>query len=636
MCGIAGEIYTDRNRKVDKLLLSRMCSVIKHRGPDDEGIYIDGHVGLGMRRLSIIDLRTGHQPIFNEDESIVVVFNGEIYNFQELRQCLQNKGHQFETTTDTEVIVHLYEEHGDACVEKLRGMFAFALWDSRQQKLLLARDRLGVKPLYYRVDNERIIFGSEIKAILQDPEVPRRVNLDSVDQMLTYGYTFPPLTCFEGICELPQASTLTYKNGQVQINRYWDLDFEVSDFYDEEKACERLLSLLSESIRLRMISDVPVGALLSGGVDSAVVVALMSQMSDSPIKTFSIGFDDIAFSELPYARQIAERYHTEHKEFIVKPDVIGILPKLIQHHDSFFFDSSAIPTYYVCKMASEYVKVVLSGDGGDELFAGYNLYLANKVAGYYLRVPRLIRDFVITPLTRLVPESSGYINKGRVLREFIQAASPDTQQRYMRWSSKVKEETRRRLYRIPHLVAKLRNSYNGHLTELFRRQQKATPLNQMLYVDTNSTLPHDMLLKVDRMSMASSLEVRSPLLDHNLFEFAATLPDRAKLNGWTKKYLLRKLAVNYLPPNYLKRPKRGFSIPLDRWLREDLADYTRDILFDSRTQARGYFHQDVVKQIVEDHISGRIAYGREIWILLTLELWHRMYIDRFEYKLVAK
>ncbi|MCZ6594900.1 MAG: asparagine synthase (glutamine-hydrolyzing) [Bacteroidetes bacterium] len=634
MCGIAGLVYSNSNRQVDPTLLERMCAAIYDRGPDDQGFHIDDNVGLGMRRLSIIDLQTGHQPIYNEDGTVVVVFNGEIYNFLELRQLLLRRGHKFKTSTDTEVIVHLYEDYGESCVDKLRGMFAFALWDIRNQKLLLARDRLGVKPLFYRVDSERIIFGSEIKSILQDKSIPRSVDLSGIDQMMSYGYLVPPTTCFQGIHELPQASILIYKDGQTSIKRYWDLNFEVCESYDEEISCEQLLELLHESVRLRMISDVPLGALLSGGIDSALIVALMSQISDEPVKTFSIGFGDSTFTELPYAKEISELYKTDHYEFVIKPEVIEILPKLIQHHDMPFYDSSAIPTYYVCKMAREHVTVVLSGDGGDELFAGYNLYRADKAAGYYQKFPRWLRNYVISPLAKMVPESTQYINKGRVLREFIRAASFDPEKRYTRWVSKVKEEMRYRLYDAPQLVKTLNNDSDQHIIDLFHRQPKATHLNRMLYVDINTELAGDVLVKVDRMSMASSLEVRSPLLDHNLYEFAAKLPDQAKLKGFTTKYLLKKLSKKFLPKNYLKRPKRGFSVPLDRWFREELADYVREILFEPVTRTRGYFNQDVVEQLVENHIKGPIGYGREIWMLLTIELWHRMYIDQFEYAVV--
>lgn len=632
MCGIAGEVSACRERAVDGALLKRMCMALRHRGPDDEGILVEGHIGLGMRRLSIIDLNTGNQPIDNEDGSITVIFNGEIYNYQNLRQKLQNHGHKFKTRSDTEVIVHLYEDFGDNFVEKLHGMFALGLFDRNKQKLLLARDRLGVKPLYYHINKERLIFGSEIKAILQDRTIPRIPDFNGIDRMISYGYTVPPTTCFQNINELPRATVLKYQDGQIRFNQYWDLVFNDSNHYQKEVSLKTLLKLLREAVQSRMISDVPLGAFLSGGVDSSLVVALMSEISEDPVKTFSIGFEDPSFSELPYARQVANKYGTEHREFVIKPDVISILPKLIYHHDIPFCDSSAIPTYYLCKLAREYVTVALSGDGGDELFAGYNLYLADKAAKYYQMVPLWVRNFLIKPLSSLIPESTSYLNKGRVLREFTLVASLTQEERYKRWSSKVKEETRQELYKLSELTKMLDSGNDGHLSHLFASQPNASDLNKMLYVGMNTGLAGGMLVKVDRMSMASSLEVRSPLLDHQLHEFCATLPDQAKLKGWMSKYLLKELAKKFVPSNLLIRPKHGFSVPLDRWFREDLSDFVRDILFDSSTKGREFFHHDKVVQIVEEHIAGNLNFGKEIWMLLTIELWHRLYIDKFEYE----
>jgi asparagine synthase (glutamine-hydrolysing) len=415
------------------------------------------------------------------------------------------------------------------------------------------------------------------------------------------------------------------------VDRYWDLRFAEVDSYDEEQVAEELLTRLRDAVRCRLVSDVPVGALLSGGIDSGIVVALMAELSASPVKTYTIGFSEPSFSELPLARQVAQKYGTDHHEFTVTPEVISVLPTLVHHHDAPFYDPSAIPMYYVSKLAGDHVKVVLSGDGGDELFAGYNLYLAEKATRYYRHAPRWVRETVMPKLARLVPESTSYINKGRVLREFAYGASLDFRQRYARWTTKSKEETRRRLYAAPELLELLTATRDGHLSVLFDRQATASALNQMLYVDINTELTNQVLLKVDRMSMACSLEVRSPLLDHQLHEFAARLPDQAKLKGWKTKYLLKKVGARLLPPDLLKRPKRGFSPPLDRWFREDLADFAREVLLDSAARRRGYFKQNVVEELIEEHVSGRASYSREIWTLLTIELWHQMYIDRFEY-----
>ncbi len=627
MCGIAGGIYRERGRPFDAQLLTRMRETLVHRGPDEAGQAVIGPVGLAVRRLAVIDLETGSQPVYNEDETITVVLNGEIYNFRELRRELTRRGHRFRTACDTEVIVHLYEEHGDACVDHLRGMFAFALWDLTRQRLLLARDRLGQKPLYYQETNERLLFGSEIKAVLQDAAVPREPDFAGIDGMFTFGQAPPGHTCFVGISELPPASTLTYHDGVSRIRRYWDLVFEPSPQYDERDAEEQLLSLLRESVQMRLISDVPLGALLSGGIDSAVVVALMSEVSDEPVKTFSIGFDDPSYSELDGARLTVRKYATDHHELVVHPDVRDLLPTLVRHHDSPFYDPSAVPTFLVCQLARGDVTVALSGDGGDELFAGYNLYLAGKAAPLYGWIPRWLRAGVIKPLLDLVPESYGYINRGRVAREFLRGASLEPHARYARWTTKVKHEMRGRLYRAPELVQRLESDEGDHAGSLFECQPEATTLGRTLYADINTELPGQILAKVDRMSMASSLEVRSPLLDHRLHEFAARLPDHAKLRRWTTKYLLKKVAADLIPAGIIGSPKRGFGIPLDRWFRDELSGFAREILFDSVTGARGVFDKRVVEGIVDDHVAGRRHYGREIWLLLTMELWFRMYID---------
>ena len=607
-----------------------MCASIRHRGPDDQGTRVEGHVGLGMRRLSVIDLDTGDQPISNEDGSIVVVFNGEIYNFQDIRRDLEQRGHRFQTQSDTEVIPHLYEEYGEACVDRLRGMFAFALWDAKRQVLLLARDRLGVKPLYYYHDGRRLIFGSEIKAILQDPGVPRSADPRALDDMLTYGYVVPPRTCFQGICELPPGTLLRYAGGTLSTKPYWDLEFRVAEPYDEAASAERLLALLRESVRLRMISDVPIGALLSGGIDSSLVVALMSELASGPVRTFSIGFQEREFSELPLARQVAEAFGAEHHEYIVEPDVIDILPTLVSHYDSPFLDTSAIPTYYVSKMARENVKVVLSGDGGDELFAGYNVYLADKVASRLSVLPPPLWRAAGRAADALIPGSARFARLRHVLREFIESAGLGPEARYARWVSKVKAGTRQDLYAHGELLERLDGVNDNHLGALFAMQPQADPLNRMLYVNTKSILPNDILAKVDRMSMALGLEVRSPLLDYKLFEFAARLPARAKLKGLKTKYLLKKVAAGVLPASILKQPKRGFSVPLDTWMRGALAPYMQEILTDPGTRARGYFRAEAVDRMIRAHLAGERQFGRDLWTLVTIELWFRMYIDRFE------
>lgn len=629
MCGIAGIALNRPGQQPDPILLARMCASLQHRGPDDSGGFLDAGIGMVMRRLAVIDVQHGQQPIFNEDQTIAVVFNGEIYNYHELQGPLVEKGHRFTTASDTETIVHLYEEYGYDFVQHLHGMFAVAIWDGRKQELILARDRLGVKPLYYFSDPDRLCFGSEIKAILQDNLVPRRIDAAAIHQLLTLGHVLPPLTCFQDIRELPPASLLVYKQGNAEIRSYWDLEFSSPSTFEEEHVGKDLLGQIKIATARRMISEVPLGAFLSGGIDSGIVVALMSQFLNEPVKTFSIGFEDAAFSELPNAKLVAERYKTDHHELIVKPNVTEIMDDLITHHDAPFYDSSAIPMYYLCKFAREHVTVALSGDGGDEMFAGYNIYLANAVANQYRRIPQVFSKLLIEPLASLVPESGKYINKGRVVREFFQGAYLEPLARYTRWATKVKRETRERLYYADPLRKQLTMPDEALLAPYFSPSGSPTELSRLLHIGSKTELPSDMLVKVDRMSMAHSLEVRSPFLDYALFEFAARQHDAAKLNKRTSKYMLRQVAKDLLPQEILKAPKRGFSIPLDRWLRHELRGYVEGILFDSQTEQRGWFDNIVVRELAAQHAVGRISRGRELWTLLTIELWQRAYIDRF-------
>ena len=633
MCGIAGIALTDIDGKPDVETLSRMCAAITHRGPDSSGGLIESGIGLAMRRLSVVDVVGGAQPIFNEDHSVVVVFNGEIYNHDELRDSLISNGHSFCTDSDTETIVHAYEQYGLDFVRNLHGMFAIAIWDFRKQQLILARDRLGVKPLYFYHDSQRIVFGSEIKAILQHEAVPRQINFSAIHQLLTYGHMLPPETPFAEIRELAPATTMVFKAGELKTNRYWDLEFSQPNHYDERRTTESVLAEIKAAVERRLVREVPFGAFLSGGIDSGIVVALMSQLLPTPVKTFSIGFDDKDFSELPYAKMVAKHCGTEHHEMVVKPNVPDIMDELIRHHDAPFYDTSAIPMYYLSKFAREHVTVALSGDGGDEMFAGYNIYLANQVASRLNFLPDAIGRYVFEPLANLIPESSKYLNKGRIAREFAKGAFRSPLARYTRWATKVKRETRDRLYKEVALIDAQQMPDESILEPFFAKQESASELGRLLYLGTMTELPGDMLRKVDRMSMAHSLEVRSPLLDHAVFELAATLHDDAKLNGRTSKYTLRSIAKQLLPREVIDRPKRGFSIPLDRWLRTDLKPYVQSILFDAQTETRGIFDVDFVRQLAAEHFNGTIGRGREIWTLCTIELWQRAYLDRFEYSI---
>ena len=633
MCGITGIGYNDPTHPVDADQLRRMAQTLVNRGPDEEGYWQGRGIGLGIRRLSVIDPAGGQQPITNESGDIVVVCNGEIYNFVDLRNELQQRGHTFRSRSDAEVIVHLYEECGAAAIERLWGMFGLAIWDRRSETLLLARDRIGVKPLYFLRDASRIVFGSELKAILALPDVPRAVNLAALDDLLSWGFIEPPQTPFVGIEQLPPATRLLWNRGTCRIERYWQIEPPARPVDSpEQQLREEFLSLLQDAVRRRMVSDVPWGAFLSGGLDSSTIVALMRRETSQPLRTFSIGFSDSDFSELPTARRVAAHCGTEHHEQIVAPRIVELLPKLVEAYDEPFYDSSAIPTYHVCSLARQHVTVALSGDGGDELLAGYNLHRANQAVATYRKVPRWIRRHLFTRLATSIPEGSGPRNWGRVAREFVRGAEVPLAARFERWSSKVKQETCQSLYRAPELRGRLRDEATLRFQHLWDRARDRSELGQLLYIEMLTALPHDMLTKVDRMSMAHRLEVRSPLLDHRLFEWAARLPDNMKLRGRESKYLLRRLVSDLgLPAELLARPKRGFSIPLDRWLRQDdLAQYTRAILDDPHTHQRGYFEPSVVVGLLDEHASGRHNRGRELWTLLTIELWHRSYIDLTE------
>ncbi len=606
-----------------------MNAVIVHRGPDDEGFYITPSVGLAMRRLSIIDLQRGHQPIQNEDGSIQVVFNGEIYNFREFRKTLEETGHRFSTSSDTEVIVHGYEEYGTKVVYHLRGMFAFALWDGKDETLFIARDRPGIKPLHYYKDDEKFLFGSEIKAILQCERVPREVNLEALDRFLTFEYVFSPETIFRGVHKLPPGHLLLLHKGEMRIEQYWDNLPCVQEGHDEEYYAQHLAELLEESVKMRLISDVPLGALLSGGIDSSTVVGFMAKHSSKPVKTFSIGFEDQTYNELEYARTVSKHFDTEHYEFIIKPDAVGLVEKLVKNLDEPFGDFSIFPTYLVSKMAREYVTVALSGDGGDELFAGYDTYIADRVARYYQRVPAGIRKNVVLNILRFVPPSpkkKGLINR---TKRFVEGTLLPQELMHVRWMIFLQEAEKRQLYsdRLLH-TSKNGNAYK-YTQQYFQKAQGALPLEQQEYVDIKTYLTDDILVKVDRMSMATSLEARVPFLDHKVMEFAATIPGSLKLKGLTTKYILKKAVSNILPQEILTRGKEGFSIPIKNWIMQELRPLLLDTLSESRIKKRGYFRPEYVQQLIQEHLSGKENHSHRLWALMVFEIWHQMYIDRY-------
>jgi asparagine synthase (glutamine-hydrolysing) len=631
MCGICGKVYFDSAVQVDEQLISRMCEVIKHRGPDESGVYLNRNVGLGHRRLSIIDLTTGHQPMCNARKDIWIVFNGEIYNFPDLRKNLENLGYVFRSNSDTEVIVHLYDQYGTACVNYLRGMFAFAIWDHRFQRLFLARDRVGKKPLFYVLTSDAIVFASEIKALLQDPTVKRELNLTAMHHYLTYQYVPPPDTMFQNIHKLPPASTLVCENGAVKTERYWDLWYVPKIQMDEHEIAAEIKNLLQESVRIRMISDVPLGAFLSGGIDSSLIVAMMSQFSSQPVKTFSIGFKEKAFNELPYARMIAERFGTEHHEFIVEPNAIEILPALIWHFDEPFGDSSAIPTYYLSKMTSQHVKVALNGDGGDESFAGYLRYLGHKLVRYYGKMPYMLRSTVLTPLLNTVAKEWNHIPTSvhTILRriKFLNDLSFEPQQNLYTRSITIFPNG----LKFDLFTEDVRNQFNSinsleYMLQYFATDHTDHFTDSMLYSDVMTYLPGDLLVKIDRMTMAHGLEGRSPFLDHNLMEFVATIPSDLKLRGTRLKFILKKIGKAWLPREILSRTKRGFSVPIGKWFRNELRDLLYDSFSSSRFVQDGIFRDVTVQRILWEHQTGTINHQYRIWVLLNLELWYRMFI----------
>jgi asparagine synthase (glutamine-hydrolysing) len=600
-----------------------MCQTIVHRGPDDEGIYARGPVGLGMRRLSIIDLSGGKQPIHNEDKSVWVVFNGEIYNFPELRRELESRGHQFYTHSDTEVIVHLYEEMGADCVKKLRGMFAIALYDERKNYLLLARDRLGKKPLHYALHNGRLLFGSEIKTMLAVAPELAEVSLEGVLQFFYFGYVPDPLTAFQKIHKLPPGYLLEYSAGEIKIRQYWDLPVYGNHPPKSEEEClQELEEKLLEAVRIRLISDVPLGALLSGGVDSSIVVALMARASSGPVKTFSIGFRNQDFNEAEYARLVAERYKTDHHELVVDPNISETLEMLSGMMEEPFGDSSMIPTYYVSKLARQHVTVALSGDGGDELYAGYDRYLVNLRRSRY-GIPGWLGRVYRNQVYPVLPQDV----KGR---KFLWNLSLSSRDRYLDGLSFLPALDRERSLFSDELLAQAGQFENPlrQYEQFYDEAPAQDALSRLLYLDTKTYLTADILAKVDRMSMATSLEVRVPMLDHEFVEWTAGLPIEWKFRNGTRKYLLKKLAERIgIPPALLHRPKQGFSLPLVHWMRDEMRSGLLSILTEPRTLQRGYFKPKEVRAMLDEHYRGYRNRAGAIWLLLILELWHRNFLE---------
>ena len=626
MCGICGIVASEYDRRIDEKTLHAMTRAITHRGPDDDGFFVEGSVGLGMRRLSIIDLVTGDQPVSNEDDSIWVVFNGEVYNFKDLYVDFSSKGHKFSTHSDTEVIVHAYEEYGVHCPEYFNGMFAFALWDASNKRFLLARDHLGIKPLYYWLGDEGLIFGSELKSIILHPTVEREVDLEALDQFLTLEYIPSPRTIFKNIFKLPAGHRLIYQDGQHRIEKYWDIpDLETPR--DEKTVQEMLIELIDEAVKMQLMSDVPLGAFLSGGIDSSSVVAAMSKSSSVPVKTFSIGFDDATYNELPYARAVAKQYETEHTEEILDPNIVDLVEKLVPHLDEPFGDFSIFPTYLVSEVARQQVKVVLSGDGGDEIFGGYDTYVAQSMDRYYHYLPGWVRHNMLPGLMARVPprpEKKGVINK---TKRFIEGADLPSSLQHTRWMMFISDDDREKLYR-PEVGASLNGSSTAELFEgYFDKKTHWNPLAQQQYVDIKTYLVDDILTKVDRMSMAVSLEARVPLLDYRIVEFAVNLPAEMKIYQGETKHIFKKAMSERLPHDVLYKPKQGFSIPIKHWLRDSLKPMMTDLLSPQTIRQRGYFNDDCVSGWVEEHLDGVQNHSHRLWALMVFEIWNQQFMD---------
>ncbi|PYX44212.1 MAG: asparagine synthase (glutamine-hydrolyzing) [Acidobacteria bacterium] len=612
------------DEQVEAAQVHRMCQSIVHRGPDDEGIYAQGPVGLGMRRLSIIDLSGGHQPIHNEDKSIWIVYNGEIYNFPELRRGLEQRGHKFYTHTDTEIIVHLYEELGADCVKKLRGMFAIALYDERRQSLLLARDRLGKKPLHYAVHQGRLLFGSEIKTILAVAPELAEVNPEGLLQYFYFGYIPDPHTAFRRIHKLPPGHLMEYGNGRTSIREFWDLpEYGTQAAMSEEDCLEELERRLEEAVRIRLISDVPLGALLSGGVDSSIIVALMARVTSQPVKTFSIGFEAEKFNEAEYARLVAERFGTDHHELILNPNLEETLTFLSGMLEEPFGDSSMLPTYYVSRMARQHVTVALSGDGGDELFAGYDRYLVAMERRKFDRIPNWLGRIYRDQVHHRVPA-------GMYGKNLAWNASLTARDRYLddvsylpvlhRERSLFSKDFLRAAEHLPNPLEQWQHYYD--------HAPAKDSLSRLLYLDTKTYLTADILAKVDRMSMATSLEVRVPMLDHEFVEWVAALPVDWKFRTGTRKFILKKLAERLgIPPALLHRRKQGFQLPLVEWMRDSMKDQYLRVLLEERTLQRGYFKPDAVRALIDEHTRGRRNRSGILWRMLVLELWHRNFME---------
>ncbi len=635
MCGIYGVMYFTGNAPQSGPLLARMGQVVEHRGPDDHGHYEGRSVGLGMRRLSIIDVAGGHQPITNEDETLWLILNGEIYNFRSLREELVKKGHTFRTHTDTEVIVHLYEEEGANFFQRLRGMFGLALWDAKRERLILGRDRIGEKPLYVRREPGRLLFASELKSILQADDVPRRLNLAALQEYLALGYVPAPLTMLEGIEKVLPGHYLVAENGRVEDHEYWDVPSGCTEKRSETEWIELVREKLLETVQLQLVSDVPLGAFLSGGIDSSTIVAAMARLTGRPVKTYSIGYEGELsyYNELPFASIVARAFGTDHHEIIVRPEVSNLLPKLIWHLDEPIADSACLTTYLVSKLARKSVTVILSGVGGDELFGGYRRYLGDSVRRWYGFLPGLVRRSLLPAIFKGIPQdrATAWKDYARYAAAFVKTAEQEPASRYMSYVTLFSRDSQRELLRA-HDNAYGNDAAAKALLRSFARCTDPDSLNRIIYADLKTSLPDDLLALTDRMSMAASVECRAPLVDYELVELASRMPSNLKVRGMSLKYLLKKAVAPWLPREVIKRKKRGFGAPVGAWLRRELQPLIRELLSEEQVLRRGLFHWPTVKNILRAHEEERSDHTDHIFALIAFETWCRIYLDGHDWK----
>ena len=626
MCGIAGFINVDRQapKAEREILLDKMCKIIIHRGPDEQGATVEGRAALGMRRLSIIDLKGGQQPIYSQDGSKFIVFNGEIYNYRELKVELESLGYKFKTNSDTETIIHAYDEFGADCLNKLRGMFAFAIWDKSDESLFIARDRVGKKPLFYSLlPNGNFVFGSELKSLLTHGELSKEIDYSALDAYLTFGYVPEEFCIFKGVEKLQPGHFLKFKEGKVETEQFWDFKYEeIAEVKSEEEYASELREKIKDAVKVRLISEVPLGAFLSGGVDSSAIVGLMSQILDKPVKTFSIGFNEDTFSELKYARIAAKHFNTEHHEFVVTPDLVETIDELVWHFDEPFSDPSSMPTYMVSKMARDYVTVVLSGDGGDELFAGYTRYSIDQKRSGFGNLPKALREGLMQPISEALPHGT----RGK---NYLYNTSLDAIDRYIDSVSQFGKLKKNSLY-----SEKFKEKLNGMRSseEVFQAiangVSTGNSVDNLLYLDSKTYLPSDILTKVDRMSMATSLEARVPLLDQDLIDYVTQkIPTSLKLKGDVTKYIFKKSLEGLVPKEILYREKQGFGVPIGEWINTKLKDKIHETLNEKKTLERGYFNSKYIKLLLDEHSSGRRDHSHPLWVLWMLELWHRRFID---------